>query len=245
MIIKNSKSKKAMLLLLVIVLVATIIIFILFAKYYNDTQVTELIDSPTEISVGSVEDIENLTIDDVNDIGGYITTYQSKTEIPKEIKGRFTSQKILDQEDAATALLSLRNLFGITEYSFYCEDINEGDEISILLHQLHNGIPVDGGYFRIVTSKNGQAVSVKGTFIEVSDVETNPKISYEDGKKSIDLESNTHIKSAQLVICAMNDITPVLCWKYETKAQDPIDSKLIYVNAINGNIEMEIPTAIS
>lgn len=52
MIIKNSKSKKAMLLLLVIVLVATIIIFILFAKYYNDTQVPELIDSPTEISVG-------------------------------------------------------------------------------------------------------------------------------------------------------------------------------------------------
>lgn len=46
MIIKNSKSKKAMLLLLVIVLVATIIIFILFAKYYNDTQVPELIDSP-------------------------------------------------------------------------------------------------------------------------------------------------------------------------------------------------------
>lgn len=41
MIIKNSKSKKAMLLLLVIVLVATIIIFILFAKYYNDTQVPE------------------------------------------------------------------------------------------------------------------------------------------------------------------------------------------------------------
>lgn len=80
MIIKNSKSKKAMLLLLVIVLVATIIIFILFAKYYNDTQVPELIDSPTEISVGSVEDIENLTIDDVNDIGGYISTRCSGEE---------------------------------------------------------------------------------------------------------------------------------------------------------------------
>ncbi len=244
MITKNSKKTKAILLLLAVVLVAAII-FILFVKFYNGFQATELIDSPAEISVGNVEDIENLTIDDVKNLGGDITAYQSKTEIPKEITGRFTLRKILNQEDAVTALISLRSLFGITEYGFYCEDINKGDEISILLHQLHNGIPVDGGYFRIVASKDGQALSVKGTYIDVGNLETNPKISYDDGKKSIDLESDTHIKSAQLVICAMNDITPVLCWKYETEAQNPIDSKLIYVNAINGNIEMEIPIVIS
>ena len=225
---------------------------------------TELI-TPKAISVGDIESIDVLTIDDIymlND-GDVDIIYEYGTQIPIEMKCKFTTNKILNQQDAVVALMGLRELMSISEYDFYCDSVyeggTEGNEVTTyVLIQLHNGVPVDTAGFRVTASKNGEPISVQGIFMEVvNDIETDPIISYKDGLNLVNPESGTYTKSAQLVIFGLDENNPSLCWKYETGAklitkEDDVYyinddnsitlyDKIVHIDAITGELVIEFP----
>lgn len=231
---------------------AVVLIILVLAIYINFNK-TELINPPTAISVGNIESIDALTIDDLyilND-GNVNIIYEPGTKVPREIEGKFTTNRILNQQDAAVALMGLRELLLISEYDFYCYSVyeggTEGNEVTTFqLVQLHEGVPVDSG-FRITASKSGEPISVRGKFMEVGDdIETDPVISYKDGLDLIDLEPGTYVRSAQLVISKMDEKGLRLCWVYETESRDnPTDGKYAFIDAITGEFVIEFTIAVS
>lgn len=233
----NVSSKKVKVSFFIFVVIFVVLGLII----YKELKKTELI-IPKEIPVSIDEVDTDLTIDDIyklND-GNADIIYKPGTTVLLTINGKFSEKPVLDEQDAVTALLSLRSLFRISEYSFcrYSESSN-----GFILQQLHEGIPVDGiGGFRIEVSKNGETCFIKGEFIDVSGVETEPLISYKDGLNFVDLVSGTYVKSAQLVICALDIENPVLCWKYKTDEENLIDGKIVYIDAMNGNVVYESST---
>lgn len=243
--LKNRKNFSISI-LAVILCVLVLLIYINFNK-------TKLISPPSAIPVGNIENIDALTIDDIyimND-GDVNIIYQPGTKVPREIEGKFTTNRILNQQDAVVALIGLRELLLISEYYFYCyrvvEGGTEGNEVTTFeLIQLHKGVPVDSG-FTITATKSGEPIKVRGKFREVgNDLETDPVISYKDGLNLIDLDPGTYVKSAQLVICQMDKKGFRLCWEYETGARDnPTDGKYVFIDAVTSEFVIEFPISFS
>ena len=177
--------------------------------------------------------IEDMTIEKLYDLnnGDVEIIYAPSTGIPRQINGIFSTEKISSEQDALKSLLSVRSIFQIPDdCSFTCLGFDD-DRIDLqvyTLNQLYKGVLVDGGLFRIVTTKEGVPVSISGSYLQVGDVDENPVLSVQDGYKAIPFESYTPISSVSLIIRLTQDNESHLCWKYETF------SKVYYVDAHNG-----------
>lgn len=247
MILKSTPKKLSNQIVIVIVMVLCIFVSIIqIALKYN-----KLISLPPAISVGNIENITALTLDDIYELnnGCVNIVYQTGTNVPREIEGRFTSNTIINQKDAVVALVELRELMQIAEFSFYCYEIVEGvvDGIevnSFELQQLYDGIPVEGGGFLVTASKNGEPISVRGEFLQLENIETGNIITYQNGLDSMDLEFRSRVKSVQLVISQVDEKGYRLYWKYETGSREILDGRLFYIDALTGDNVIDFPVLI-
>lgn len=163
--------------------------------------------------------------------------YHAGTNKIKEIKGVFSKKTVTKEEEALQALMSVRSIFEITSFEYFCSGIDVREDLTIYnLNQLYKEIPVEGGFFQIGVDNQGNTSFVSGTYVKVNDLQTEPKISYRQGEYMLKLAKGEQIQKIQLVIYGLGDIDPCLCWKYTIISNDPVNDKVIYLDANLGTI---------
>ena len=200
------------------------------------------------IQISKSEYFKALSLDDIACLNGGIPDiiFFPERDIPKEIKGRFTTGTIRTPEDAVAALTSVREIMFIDEISFICTEIEKEEHItSFYLQQIYNGIIVLNGTFRVIATSDGEPVAVIGLYISGINLETTPSLDAKEAKKSVTLERNTKISETRLVAYKDYDETVYLCWIFTIRSRDPLKEKEIVVDANTGIIIASFPLVLS
>ena len=178
--------------------------------------------------------------------GALQITRDPTTNLPRMIEGKFSEKIILTAEDAILSLSSVRSIMSIGELSYSCISIDDDrNEYRVFsLKQIYSGVPVDGGEFQVITLKNGEPAAIRGAYQRVADIDTIPIVSESDAKEILKNECGAVARSVELVIFTSLENPTCLSWKYYTKAKNPLDEKIVYINAIDGKLLAEYPVAI-
>jgi Zn-dependent metalloprotease len=202
--------------------------------------------APVAADISTVS--EDFSIGDLYDLnqGDCEVIRDPVTDLPRQIDGKFSTVPIFTAEDAVKSLASVRSIMRISGFDFTCTNIDDSREnLRVFeLVQLYEGIPVSGGRFKVIAQKaDGQAAAVLGTYQQGVNVNTEPALSEKEARGSLSLPRGQKIASSRLVIHTPPGKAPALCWEYEIKAGDPLDEKLVYVNAASGAVVAETPLA--
>jgi Zn-dependent metalloprotease len=163
--------------------------------------------------------------------------YFPDSDVPKEIKGKFTTGIIKTPEDAVAALTSVREVMFIDDISFVCTGIEEEEHItSFYLQQVYNGIMVMNGTFRVIATPDGEPVAVIGLYINGIDLDTTPTLNAKEVEKSVVLERGTRISESKLVVYKDYDGIVRLCWLFTVSSRDPLKEKEIAIDANTGEL---------
>lgn len=160
----------------------------------------------------------------------------------KQISGRFSSQLVLNENDALSALISVRKLFNIQSFEYCLElhDNNSDETETYILRQLWKGIPVDDGVFSIVTSKIGEIKLIRGAYIDNIKITENLDniISVEE---CIGLYSELkEMKSAELCVVKTREKYEV-AWKFMPNNMGSI----FYINSIDGGMIKKVKNYVT
>lgn len=203
---------------------------------YNEVSI-----SPVTLP-SKIDGYENFGLDDLRALndGNVDFVYFPDSKKIREINGVFSTQIVQDEQDALMALLSVRDLFEITNFDFSCSDIStdRDDVIVFTFNQLYKGIPVDGGLFRVIVYKDGTPKSVSGIFYSNINIETGSFITSEEGQRNLSIPPSDISKSELVIYINQNEIA-YLSWKYSIsshKWSNQLDEKVIFVDAKNGDI---------
>ncbi|MDR2087884.1 MAG: hypothetical protein LBP73_00835 [Clostridiales Family XIII bacterium] len=207
-----------------------------------------IITTVSPVAISEQLQSEDLSLEDIIALnhGDVEIIRDPATDIPRQINGIFTTRSILSEEDAVLALLSVRGILGIESSNFACIDIDDSREnLRVFsLEQLHNGLSVWGGGFRVTASKTGAPVSVGGTFQRGIEIETTPRLDEQEACKRVTLKSGQKTKKVQLMVFTAPDSEPRLSWQIVVGAKNPLDEKLVMVDALSGSVLAEYPLAI-
>lgn len=198
----------------------------------------EIQESLQSIIVSDTELSKPLTLKEIESLNtGNVQIIRSpETRSVKEIRGVFSTHTILSERDAVLALGSVRDIMDISDFSFYCSQVDERTNSSVyILTQMYNGIPVMGYGFRIGVSKDGTPMFITGAFRNNINIHVNPVYSANKCAEFLPLSSNERIRQAELVIYVMAD-EDFLCWKYYIETDDPVQCRTICCDAITGDI---------
>ena len=169
------------------------------------------------------------------------------TDMPWDILGTFSTKKVFTAEDAVYALLSVRSFMRIGDASFACTEIEGSDKTRrFQIQQVYKGIAVEDGRFEIAATKEeGNLIGVAGFYRQVPDMDVDPEISMKKARKAFKLKWSTKITKSQLVIYGTPELSDCLAWKFIVSGRNPKDDKLVYIDAITGNIIAEYYTSMS
>lgn len=222
-----------------------------FFKVPDPDELSEEI--PVDANTGEINDTserssasilyENFTEDELFTMNGEnLKIFRDPvSDIPRQIEGRFTTRTIRNEQDALMALLSVRGLMNITDYQFACTETDDdrNDFCVFTLQQLYQNIPVEMGYFRIVADKEGNPVSVSGTYQPEISMETEARLSAKEGGKLLPLGFGSKILSVKLVIYTDVDGNYHLAWRYSIASgqfMGSLEDRIIYLDAVKGEI---------
>ena len=169
----------------------------------------------------------------------FIIRRAPNSERIKSIKGNFYDKQINNKEEAAKLLYLFSDIFEIKDFSYNVTiNSNNDNTKSFVLQQIKNGVIVEGGKFIITTSQNGYVKEVSGLFVDVSQIDTRPKVHHD----LYHPKAGEKISSVQLIIDNRENL---LCWRYASENRNPIKSCYIYVNALSGEEIYRLNYAIS
>lgn len=234
--------KTIFILLLCIIIFFTTVFFINSCNTIREEKLETVMTADTQ---KFTEDLDENALNELN--GGFVNIiYDSKTDIPKQIDGIFSTKKIETAEDALYAMMSVRTFMKIHGVQFACIDSNlsEDDINTFVFTQVYEGIAVDNCIFRIVADKDGTPRSVYGIYGNDIEINTVPSIPAKAGIEFVTLSEDTRISSYQLVIYKKNS-EYFLSWKYKISSKDPLHEKYVYIDAHTGQLVADIPNAIS
>lgn len=213
--------------------------FLSILKLKNENGFVQVVNhhEPIECTFGS--DYEDYTLDELyslNDNNCEVIFEPGSSNI-KEINGKFSTNKVRNANEALRALLNVRSLFGITSFDYFCSEIDVRNDLTVFtLNQLYTGITVEGGFFQIGVNKQGITSFVRGKYIELKNIQTEPQISYDKGINTLNLNKNENIQEVELIVFGLENSQPCLCWKYTIKTADPVNDKVIYLDTITGAV---------
>lgn len=214
---------------------------------YSNEKVEKII--PDEEILSYQNNYEDLSIEELQALNnGEIPIYKDQeTGMVRMIEGQFSNRVVKNEQDALMALLSVRSIMGIKEYSFTCVKVDDerNESCVYFLQQLYNEIPVDSGIFRVVVTKDGKTISVSGTYRDGIEVDQEPQMTSEEAEKALALPSGTHINNVELVIYGTKKEGYALAWKCDVsyrKLFQETDRKEIYVEDVSGTVLSETST---
>lgn len=183
----------------------------------------------TEIPRTGTADLEDWDLSDIeqNTEGPVSWTVFAGTDRLRKVEGCYTPVNIQNEEDALRSLHSVRSLYGITDFSFFCRKAEERKFGRFFeLGQLYKGLCVVGGYFRITAGPEGRALSVEGFYKPIPELNTVPGTSLHQCMESQGLRSGM-IRETELCIAGED---PILCWRILTEDTE------YYFDAVTGNL---------
>ena len=156
-----------------------------------------------------------------------ITKSDDKKRIT-EITGILSDDKVTDSQKAFKVLVSMRDIFEITEYKFtYADEMHSGDETTYAFEQLHDGMKILGYHFDIVV-KNEKAVTIRGQFYHLpDDFVTEPKITKDGIREKMQCPKNEVPYYIELVILT-NSKEPRLAWRGYTKFKYSVKKETLH-----------------
>jgi len=194
-----------------------------------------------------------LTLNDIQNLsnGTATITFIPNTNIPREIRGVFTTATILTTEDAIIALSSVRDIMLIDGISFICTEVEEREEIRIFhLQQIHQGIIVFNGSFRVIATHSGEPVAVIGQYVNNINLDITPTLTAREAVRY--LPRGTSISSSRtgltvysvvyLVIYEDNNGTH-LGWLFEVDSRNVLNQRRVIIDANTGEVLADIPLA--
>lgn len=169
---------------------------------------------------------------------------------PKEIAGSFTTRVIVGEQDALMALLSVRSLMGVSDYQFACTEADDerNDFCVFTLQQLYQGVPVEMGIFRVVADKKGVPVSVSGTYQPGIQIDTEPELTAEEGRRLLDLPFGSKVLSVRLAVYTDDDWKYHLVWRYSIASQaffGDLEDRVAYLDAATGELLEDAVTVLN
>jgi Zn-dependent metalloprotease len=202
---------------------------------------------PVQIAVDLSSAEEDLSLEEIRALSGgrlEIVT-DPRTGLPAQIEAVFSARKIFTAEDAVRSLFSVRTLMRIKGFAFACIDSESRESVNVFfLQQLHEGVPVFGGMFRVIAGKDGTPVSVSGTYKPGIVLDTRPSLSARAAGESVPLDFGMKLSEAGLEIYELSESDYRLCRKYYVKSKDKAKEKLVFVDAHSGEMIAELPLAI-
>ena len=224
---------KKILIITIPLIVLTAFITFLFIAPSDNLHIAEpltpiIIDSPEYYTALSINDIIEMN-------AGQVSIEYSKCEYRKgmaeKIEGVFTTGLIFTPEDAVKALTSVRDIFDISSFSYaYTPGPDIYHQPCFELTQLHEGIEVIYGYFRIFASDEGIPKSIWGRYIDIGEINTEPSLSPKEASKSFAFNKDTNILETKLVIFGTNESDIILCWYFNMFGRE------VFVDAHTGVI---------
>lgn len=159
--------------------------------------------------------------------GGVSKAYEGT---PETIARQF----LMDYSD----LFSMKN--GLSNF-YHEETITSIGTHTVVLKQYHNGVPVEGGEYRVHIQENGSVDMVNGHYYPNISISTESSISSDAaisvGKSDLMLSgADENMTKAELVIYPQNDSTFTLTYKTQLYSNEPLASWLYYVDAHTGEI---------
>ena len=211
---------------------------------YSNEKVEKIISDEEILS--DLNNYEDLSIEELQTLNnGEVPIYKDQeTGMVRMIEGQFSNRVVKNTQDALMALLSVRSIMGIKEYSFTCMKVDgERNESCVyFLQQLYKEIPVDSGIFRVAVTKDGKTISVSGTYRDKIEVDQNPQMTSEEAEKILDLPSGSHINNVEPVIYGTQKDDYALAWKFDVSYREffqETDRKEIYVDDVSGTVLSE------
>jgi hypothetical protein len=243
----SSENTKGQVKMSVLKLLSALFVALLFSGCSSDILIP---DAQEVVQADQSEWNEDLSIDDINAMNDGVADIilTPMTGVPREIKGKFSTQNILSAEDAVLAVSSVRGIFGINDLSFACTKIDEEHKTLrvFTLMQLYNGLAVNGGGFTVYATKNGEASAIRGNYVPDLNLDTNPTFDIKELIGELNIEKGTKVISAELVVNAISgEVAPFLAWKFHVKGNSPLTEKYVYIDANSGEVSGEFPTARS
>ena len=156
-----------------------------------------------------------------------ITESVPETEVIAHID--INKDEINSPEDALAALLSLKDEYKIDNFSYNAteEEINSNIENCYFMQQLYNNIPVEDGFFRVYTTKEGIFSSVEGRYVDVDLENTMSNIT---AKRAVSASRLKSVTKAELMIHSANS-EAILVWKVTNKKE-----QYTYIDAMDASI---------
>ncbi|MEO0468419.1 MAG: M4 family metallopeptidase [Bacteroidota bacterium] len=193
---------------------------------------------------------------------------RKKNGIPKSIHLNETK---IDADDATLDLFLKAEFQAPENMTFSLAKAPKTDELNFTvrkLKQFYKGVPVEFGQTNVV-SKNGILTAVAANYVQIEELETKPQLSerealqfalthigakkymWEDPanetflQKEQDNASATFYPKGELVIVEKDMFTdpkPVLAYKFDIYAQEPLSRKNYYVDANTGKVVLSDAT---
>ena len=233
----RSKNINRSLKLLIIIGITIMLLSVL--KLNNKSSSIQVVNHHEAIECTFGSDYEDYTLDELYNLNdnNCEVIFEPGTNNVKEINGKFSTNKVTNANEALRALLNVRSLFGITSFDYFCSEIDAREDLTVFtLNQLYTGITVEGGFFQIGVDEQGTTSFVRGKYIEVKNIQMEPQISYDKGINNLNLNKNENIQQVELIVYGLENSQPCLCWKYTIKTTDPVNDRVIYLDAITGAV---------
>lgn len=234
--------KKVIVITSIIVSVFILALIVLIIIQYNMDNLT-----PNEplipIFIEPSDYLEALSMNDILELNdgevGRVRGVNGGSGAILEIRGIFSTETILSPKDAVLALTSVRDIMNIKNFSFtatYSEIYSTDSRNSFELIQVHEGVEVLNGGFRVhATAEEGVPIFFVGNYYDVGNINTTPRISARRARRAFKLEEDVFVVETKLIIYEVDNGDLRLCWHF----LDSTYFRFFVVDANNGKLIAE------
>lgn len=226
--------------LAIIIAVATVCVICVTSRKKEDEKEykEEVKSSKEKISINALDYDDLKEDEDVFIVLNEENNYKTIT-----LSGKFSDNKVIDEEDALQELNEVKDILGISnvdkEFKFEMEN-GIKDYKNYRMQQYYEDIAVDGMQLIVSTDKDGNLESITGNYLKINNFETKPEIEENKLEEIIENEygKEAEIESKDLLIEEIDE-KQVLAWRCLVsgeleKLED--EAYYIHIDANNGNI---------